>query len=322
MPYELSNADLTDYLLTRMLLKRLTMKITNRSSAKYDSEINLWNDLSKSNLSDSQNIILEKFNVMEWIPRSPGLYHTKFAASERRNASGFVTEMFDRRYVYEPYGKLAMVRGGVGCLRLLPKEVGGETMRFLCATNSGVVHKGFVIAMKQDIFSKIDDQLQNTGAFSAKLKGEIRYLFENQDDIPVYWGDKIPRAYLLIEDLSDIGPPEPDKSLDVTAAVTFGMKEAGYLQEPKFTYSHFDPTKNHDIEKCVDWIEKAYVQEYQNGVVLTDFDEKQSHFTNTVFPISDLMNPNLTRESLSEFFNKLNIKHNEHISKVGNLIVT
>jgi len=318
MPDDISSVDLSDYLLTRTLLKRISMKITNQPSARYDSEKKLWEDIFNSTISDSQNIVLEKFNVMEWIPRSPGLYHTEHAMVDRRRAIHHITNEFGKDIVFEPYGKDQMIRGGVGCLRILPKDLGDTTLRFLCATNSGKAHRGFIIAMKEDIFSKVIESVQEKGAFTAKLKGEIRFLFEKRNDIPMYWNEKIPRVYLLIDDVSDIGKPEPDNSLDVTAAVTFENDDFRY---PLFTYSHFDPTKEGDIDRCVKWIEERYVREYQNGIVLTDFDEKQSHFSNTVFPVKSLMNPNLTKGDLTKIFSELKIQDKETLSKIGSIVV-
>lgn len=258
---------------------------------------------------------------MEWIPRSPGLYHTQEAKSERQQAGGCVYNISDSDTVYEPEGKLMMVRGGVGCFHLAPKEVSGESLQFLSASSSGVAHKGFIIALRPDLFSQIDQFIGNNGGFTADLQGEIRYLYGKDEEIPLSWRQNIPRTYLLVENLTNVRPPKHPESLDVTAAVTFGPKEEGYGYSTKFTYSHFNPANSSSIDRCVNWIEKTYVGDYQNGVVLTDFDETRHRFSNTIFSLQDLMNPDLSHDSLEEFFKTFKVQENQKISQLGHDLI-
>jgi hypothetical protein len=177
----------------------------------------------------------------------------------------------------------------------------------LGATSSGVGHKGFVISLPQNKFTKIANYLQGRHGLNATLSGKIRYLPVNMQDFPFYWGVKIPRTYLLVDDVKDVGPLENSDSLDVTAAVTFGIGDSGYSGGVRYTYSHFNPSIPHDIDTCVNWIKEIYVEEMYRGKVLTDFDEQMSHFEGTIFPIKTLMDPHLSQDSFSRILKELKV---------------
>jgi hypothetical protein len=57
-------------------------------------------------------IKLDGFSLLDWFPRSPGLYYTDFARDARYEARNYLRVQEDC-LVYEPEGKVHMINGGV-----------------------------------------------------------------------------------------------------------------------------------------------------------------------------------------------------------------
>jgi hypothetical protein len=83
--------------------------------------------------------ILEDFTLTEWLPFSPGRSFTESAHQAREHAERFIA---DNGREYLPNGKLSMVKGGIGCIRLAERSVRSSTLFFLGASSSGVAHEG------------------------------------------------------------------------------------------------------------------------------------------------------------------------------------
>jgi hypothetical protein len=193
----------------------------------YEKEEKLWNDIIHTKeIFETSQISLKEFNILEWIPRSPGIYHTKLAEGIRKEATEYV--LSDNSQVFDPYGKVRMVLGGIGCLRLNAVPVRSTMLKFLCATSSGYAHKGFIVAMPSDKFQKVGNLLQSKGAAKCNVSGklccyplEVLNFFDEHLYSPEFLGDeKVPLLYLLVDHVSE--PTEVQISkLDVTAGVTF-----------------------------------------------------------------------------------------------------
>ena len=263
---------------------------------KYNNEIDLWNDVLNDKLYQKARLSLNKFRLLEWIPQAPGLYHTSEAKYSRTmSKNNHRIEIEDKSVIYDIYGKEGNIKGGYGCLRLSSKIVGNEELYFLCATSSGVAHRGFVIAMRGDLYEQVNEIIKDSGGVCCNIYGEIR-IFPRDDSIPAYFKNETSRFYLFAHKLSDIDP-EPG-TLTGTASVAFEGNvdnKTGIF----FTYCHFNPAKSNSIRDCAKWIETNYVQPLYDGKVLTDFDEEKEHFSSVVFPVNYLMEPNPSKKHIS-----------------------
>jgi hypothetical protein len=59
---------------------------------------------------------LEGFQVVDWYPRAPGVFHTDFAQDVRTIAKDYVRSIDDIMH-YLPRGKTTMILGGIGAVR-------------------------------------------------------------------------------------------------------------------------------------------------------------------------------------------------------------
>lgn len=295
----LGQADLvtiaTQYLGARRLLDTQASQTSGRGEREYEDTNALWRAVVQGEPpGESQRIVLRRVWLSEWIPRSPGLYHTDYAAHLREQAKYFVIEKNEKNILYDPYGKRLMIDAGVGCLRLIVKEVGYDRLKFLSASSDGLAHAGFVVAMREEMFGEITQGITGDGGVFCEIRGRIRWWPQDQKT-PITWKAGIPRLYLMADDVQPaLVDRAKTKVLTATAAITF----EGVVEGKKgryFTFGSFNPGDRQDLRNCINWLERNYIQErYSGHAVLADFDEHERFFDNVRFSIKTLMDPKST----------------------------
>lgn len=302
-----------EYVQSRGLLKKDFLSVQGRKRVEYWSEEHFWQDvLQTRQIYDTCQVLLKDFKLVNWIPRAPGQYYTRDALRSRESAQNFVVARERNHVVFDPYGKSEMVKGGVGCLRLSDKQVGDERLHFLCATSSGIAHKGLLIGLPRKLYEKVIEDIEHRGAVICSISGQIRY-WAGEKTLPTYAPTNIPRMYLYANKI-DISWTKPD-DIDVTAAVLFqgavDNKEGTF-----FVYSHFNPCERHGvdntIDQCIDWMETKYVRGLYDGQVLTDFDEVTPRFEDVTFPVRALMNPQTDRRAMIKMCSDLYLRRSSH----------
>lgn len=296
-----------EYLQSRGLLRQDFFEIQGQKKVEYWREEHFWQDVAHSGrIYETCQVSLRDFLLTPWIPRSPGQYYTSEARRSREAAQDFIKGR-DRNYVvFDPYGKSGMIKGGVGCLRLAQKRIGNESLHFLCATSSGVAHKGLLVGLPRDLYERLVEAMELDGGITCSVSGRIRYwLSENM--LPTYTPRHIPRMYVHVERLSNLQQVLPG-TFDVTAAVLF-QGTVDRREGTFFVYSHFDPGERRSIDRtidqCVDWMEHSYVKGLYDGEILTDFDEVTPRFQDVSFPVKTLMNPQMSTSSIIRMCSKL-----------------
>jgi hypothetical protein len=299
---------ITQYLQSRGLLRQDFSTTQGRRRIEYQKEYQFWQDVMGSGqIYETRRVRLNNFLLCSWIPRAPGQYYTSEARDYRRKSKDFVRERGKDFVIFDPYGKSSMVKGGVGCLRLTQKQVGNESLHFLCATSSGVAHKGLLVGLRRNLYEKLVEDIERYGGVSCSIVGQIRY-WSCEDMLPTYTPRHLPRMYLYAERLDNIQKVTELGKFKVTAAVLFRGNVEPY-KGTFFAYSNFDPGKHgnldNTIEQCVDWMEKNYVTGVYRGKILTDFDEVVPRFDNVSFPLKALMNPDADTSSVFQMCSKL-----------------
>lgn len=276
----------TDYLQTRGWLYADHFALGRAGEATFADEMALWREaLAGQGFYERRRLTLEDVVLTDWVPRSPGRYHTRQAQRAREEAKHRIAERRGDHVVYDPHGKTSMVQGGIGCLRLAMKDIGGTKVKFLGATTGGVVHRGFVVALDLEQYGAIADDVDKRGGIRCTLAGTLRFWTPAQK-LDLFMTEDVPRLYLGVDELRKGTRPANDlPPLDVTPAVTFAVNGAEY-----FTYSHFAPGDQGHVSRAVEWMTR-YVGERYHGRMLTDFDELVPRFADTAAPLTILMNP-------------------------------
>lgn len=299
---------ITQYLQSRGLLRQDFSTTQGRREIEYQKEYQFWQDVMGSRqIYETRRVRLNNFLLCSWIPRAPGQYYTSEARDYRRISKYYVRERDKGFVIFDPYGKSSMVNGGVGCLRLTQKQVGNESLQFLCATSTGVAHKGLLVGLPRKLYENLVEDMERYGGVRCSIVGQIRY-WSCEDMLPTYTPRHLPRMYLYAERLDNVQKVTESGKFKVTAAVLFRGNVEGY-KDTFFVYSNFVPGKrgnlDYTIEQCVDWMEKKYVTGMYRGKILTDFDEVAPRFDNVPFPIKALMNPATDAASMIEMCTKL-----------------
>ena len=283
-----------DYLHTRAWVHGDRFGVAEAGSCVYSAEEQFWLDAFNSqSLFETKRILLQDFIVMDWIPRSPGRYHSDTGRMARSNAAAHVlgaTTIEDRggnSILFDPHGKSAMIAGGLGCLRLAMKTMGGAEVKFLSASSTGMAHAGIVVAVQANDYASIGGLIAEHGGIRCSLAGELRFL--NTDKyLPVGATVGIPRIYVLVDDIDGLSPNLPQ--LDATPAIVFSTEDPDFFGN-FFAYTHIDPGDGAALPKCVEWMETNYIHDRYNGRVLTDFDETVPRFATTACALRDVLDP-------------------------------
>jgi hypothetical protein len=175
--------------LSLLLYQRIRGTQTARATDKsYRTNEEFWVDALSNRQYPTAYIRLDDFWICEWIPFAPGRYHTYEGRHWREAAMRSVSPMGDE---YLPDGKLSMVRGGIGTVRLKEKLVNGRFLFFLGAFSSGVAHEGIPIAVSSDDYHSLISELKERGGCRASIVGT---LVSVSDDMPFLQYDaRVPR---------------------------------------------------------------------------------------------------------------------------------
>ena len=268
------------------------------------------------------NLRLEGFYLLEWFPRAPGLYFTDDGRQAREIARHFLRRVpvprnsatyrpsdigqKDREFldIYDPYGKVSMLKGGVGCIRLRPKLLDGGTGWFLSASSTGVAHEGFPVALPDHLFQRYADSIKRTGALRCSLRGKLQFL---PDPVVELYRESrgVPQLYLLVDQLI----PESDQRHDgllVSAGISFlsGFEGANRMYA---SYATFDASVKGSVEEVAEWLEEIYVKGLYSGRVVTDFDEQMTHFAGATFSLRNVMSNQLNPSEVQNVVQTLNL---------------
>jgi hypothetical protein len=290
---------------------------------EYHSTNALWSDNIRADKHyHGCKIKLDGFFLFEWFPRSPGLYFTENAFSAREEAKNRIIGIKSGVVTYNPYGKQSMLDGGVGNVRLAPLEIGGQTWFFMSASDNGVCHQGFPVAIPAVLYQKCIDEIRGRGAAARTLIGELKLIPKHIQEVYVgYTGVK--KFYLEVDNMY---VPKQLKSrtfaeLDVSVAVSF----KGTVDEADGIYASyvtFNPAKQGSLKGAVQWMNDEYITSYK-GMVLTDFDEQENHFPYAEFSLQKVMKFQISENSLLELQKNNNIYvHAEHLIQIQRFIKT
>src|SRR5262245_5545917 len=140
----------------------------------FNTNEDLWANVIAEKIRANTVVELQDFVLTEWIPRSPGTFHTHSAAEARQEAWHYCSPekiihparrgthpishlALERAYrapgtvVFSPEGKLSMIEGGIGCVRLQPVQLRDGQFWLLGATSSGVAHEGLIVALNNEL---------------------------------------------------------------------------------------------------------------------------------------------------------------------------
>ena len=278
----------------------------------YRDNLAIWNAVLNERLRASITITLEDFYLFEWFPRSPGLFYTPDAEQSRRYAHEFeipypgspqtrgvdeASQLQDQIYkpdfmhIFNPYGKLEMLKGGIGSIRMQDKVIEGERLWFMTVSSTCTAHEGFPIALPDHYYGQMIDQVITNGVAACTITGALRFV---PDMLHTLYEDytRVPQLYLKVDAIRPSRrKPGRDEIPRVSVAVSFRSEELeDHSKERKasnvfYSYVTFFPSQPGSLASRVDWLENIYVKSMYHGEIITDFDEQSRRFEGAVFSL-------------------------------------
>ena len=306
---------------------REPVQLPSQPDRTFTSNNSIWNAILDERLRASITVKLEDFFLFEWFPRSPGLFYTPEAEYSRREALDYtisypVTKDLsgidhaalksksiyipDHMRIFDPDGKLRMLHGGIGSVRLKDKNIDGERVWFMAASSTSVAHEGFPIAIHDHDYSKIIDQIATDGIVSCSLIGKLRFMPEQLETLySDYTG--VPQLYLLVDEIKKSNRKLDKSELPmVSVAATFSTEK--FSGGGVFcSYVTFFPSQKGSFESRINWLEDIYVQSMYQGQIITDFDEGNRHFNSAKFSLEKVFKKQVSVPQAEEWMHEVHI---------------
>ena len=300
----------------------------------YRDSAEFWRDVIQERVGAERIVRLSGFNLFDWVPRNPGLFHTDQAKLARDDAQGHIlttdytqtaagdeaSALFrkatsagsrprtlrrtpspyetTRTILYAPAGKVAMLSGGVGCVRYQPIELKSGGVAWLMSASSELApDTGVPLMVPDELYKQVADGLYNAGGIECDIVGRTRFVSNQFRDLfSIRRG--IPRLYVDVKEI------RPRRNImlpaEVSVAVSFFSQFEGV---PKIyaAYVTFDPKQPRAQIEAAQWMQEEYVEGMFGGQVLTDFDQRAPMFADALFTLDQVM----TAPSLAEKIGKL-----------------
>lgn len=286
----------------------------------YASNDHLWRDVFDQRLRVTRVVHLDDFVLSEWFPLSPGLFHTDYARVSRDEAQRHLLTGPDRQTrleeeigrslqpgaldqttrnllrVYSPRGKMSMMGGGVGCVRLNPRRLESDDVWFMSASSTPIAHEGFPVVLPAALYERFIDAIADAGGLRCRLTGRLHPVSDAFDAL-FRRVVGVPRIYLLAEQIEHRATHE-DETFIATGALTF---EAPGAADPVVSGSEWDPVPDlhaayvtfasrnpHSIRAAAEWVSTSYVEGLFGGRVVSDFDEQIPRFAGAPLAVARL----------------------------------
>jgi hypothetical protein len=236
-------------------------------------------------------IELPSFQLCDWFPRSPGLYHTEDARRQRKRAQNHLVNE-DGVFHYRPEGKNDMIAGGVGSVRFRPISIEGGDHWLCTATSDHYCHSGIPLAIPHGLMREIE--IRDLGQF--RIVGQLRFLPPFLDE---YFGHytRVRQLYLQVSELirtSNQGIP-----ITVTPMVFFAA-EGEHRREHNVTYVQCSAFHDAEFDRAAEWIE-GYVSQYGSSI-LTNFDQQRPTFAAVPFSLQSVMTNQLNNSAIESVY--------------------
>jgi hypothetical protein len=294
---------------------------------RFSSNELFWSEVLSGRLRANTVVTLEDFFLFEWYPRSPGLFHTERARDVRADAQFHLLRLTERErriyedtrppdpVVYSLYGKSLMLEGGLGCIRLLPKNTETGPRRFVSASSNFSAHEGVPVAISETDYAKYIDYIANYGVLPCNLMGRLKFLPEPLLSLTVSYYVGVPRMYLSVDEVrpARTSVDVQEKRPLVSVAVMFESTIRGSVSA---AYISFIPGASSSMSERLRWLD-YYVTEMHEGRVVTDFDEQVTHFSGAAFSLHKICNGLLRGAEIAPIINNYLYMQN---SVIRNLI--
>jgi len=307
---------LEDFLSLSNIQRQQNQRVRFKHDFKFSSNKSFWSNAGE--MFEGAKVTLEDFSVMEWAPLSPGRYHTAAAEQSRVKA---MSNFAQNEYLL--LGKLNMILGGVGSVRLSSERQSETIFHVIGASSTGVSHEGIPIRMQRADYRALISSIKETGSCDCTIHGELEiYSLNSGFDSPT----GVPRYILSVKDFCVLREKSSRHAL-VSLSVMFLGANRGYEPESRasgkvgWSFICYDPSSKQpdsSLTSAVEWL-KDYCSRhsvYDDPHIISDFDAGIQHFTDTaIFDLEDLLDNKIDTELLKRVLKRFDLTIN--IDQIG-----
>lgn len=315
----------------------------------FNTNILFWQSVLGNKCYPEQVIRLEGFHLIEWIPIAPGLFHTSDAQWNRREAQRNAVRLLEENSIgptwvpsivnvssfegnplfknilktlktnpgkkvvieYNPDGKESMIKGGIGSVRLASKVINGSEKYILGATSTGVSHEGIPLIIETGLYQKVISKIKECGGYYVNLIGRLKIIPKDLSIIKAY--NEVTRFCIYVEDIEYIKPSNKE---DLMSSIAVSYYSSNSFADKRLSFCSFTPDKkDSELIGAVNWLQE-YAIKYsstKNPIVEGDFDEFKQHFDQVDFPIVDVSNGKMSKETLLKYREFFHFQINEMV---------
>ncbi len=263
-------------------------------------------------------VVLDDFKLTDWFPRAPGVVFSKYAGHAHL-ALHHAPRMTDADLgeYYLPSDKYSWIEeGGIGTVRLRPRNVDGRYCWFATALKGFECQRGIPVVIP-------DDLLRNAGirwGGRVRLEGRLKFLFDFGVDII---GSRVHHTKPLVVSVEKVQALKRKRSSSFSPAaivlcpvVLFEGTNSG----PQYTFAVCNAGSNTAIDGAADWMER-YAKKF-GGRVITNFDEQRPLLADAPLSYQRLVEKTYDRLVLQNFVGTLEVGHIEQfVQQIGGVHV-
>jgi|SRR5882672_6072146 len=258
--------------LSPLFFKNTEAPPISRSDRGFVSEADFW---KKGEQATFGVVSLKGFKITDWFPRAPGVFWSERARMAIENV--YATEPNNDAQLgkfYSPQSKMNLIEhGGIGTIRLRPRQIDGVYCWFATALTGINCHTGIPLAIPESLLLSAGLKWGD----KADLVGRVRFL---QDAGLADVASSIQGArplILFVESLTTIRQSELGRRKLVITPVVLFDTQASY-DRTGYTFVQCSAGADADLDKATEWIE-LYTSKH-SGQVITNFDEQRPILAN------------------------------------------
>jgi hypothetical protein len=291
---ELNSEIVTQFLLDHLKNANLLTDGASRRAPdlRLESNKDFWQNVLREQTRAFQWVSLSNFQIVDWYPRSPGLFHTESAEGHRLEAEHYIGGVKDGVLFYEPYGKANLIQGGLGAIRFKPLKIEGVDCWLCTATSDGYCHSGIPLAIPNQVMERISFDSQ----YLFSITGEIRFL---PDFLESHFNHmtRIPQIYVLVDAVQRAETTR--RPVYITPMVFFTTRHKNQKRrEGNVTYVTCPADSHMALDKAASWL-NWYAAKY-DGEIITNFDQQRPTFENARFSLQNVMRGRLDEMLIHE----------------------
>jgi hypothetical protein len=271
-------------------LKRPGIEGNEAPDLEFWSSEEFWNDILFKDQRALRWVRLVKFQIVDWFPRTPGLFHTRDAVRARHEAQQYLREENGVKF-YEPRGKTHMIDGGLGAVRFKTVNIENSDCWLCTATSDKQCHSGVPLAVPNYFMNKIDSYS------NYRITGQTRFLPKFLERHFNHMS-RVPQIYLLVDNVERFGQNQNPPTISPMVFFT-SERQRRHSQEGNVTFVHCRSDSSQELDLAGEWLSE-YVHRYGNKII-TNFDEQRPIFKDAPFSLQKILNGEFDKNELHKF---------------------